>query len=341
MSCFVSFVITEVERTTYLDVIVSGNGRHNLITCLEYIQDKLLNSGIRRHYIEIVSYDAISEYYCNKAYVKLNSLERNLRQLLFNIYTLHFGKDYYSATMNVTLQGKVKGVIGSSNAKGYTNEIKRLYGVGNNEAKKIIRLQQFFYSLELADLQQFLFSPAWTSVDEEERTSFLIDNKELSMLSDAELRNALKKHSPKSDWERFFSCKIQISDVEKLIDDIRKYRNAVAHLKFFYKDDYNKSNKLILKLNKAIIEAIKLTEEKDFVEKNAELLRRAFSGIMETITKMLQTVRESTLKFIQSETFQLMKNISTQISENGIIKAIGETVLQSSKQLSVDDGVEQ
>lgn len=343
MSCSVSFVITEVEKITYLDVIASGNGHYNLIACLEYIQDKLLNSGIRRHYIEIVSYDAISEYYCNKAFVKLNSLERNLRKLLFNIYILHFGKDYYSATMDTVLQEKIKGLIGSSNAKEYQREVKQLYNVSTEHAKAIIRLQQFFYSLDFADLQQFLFSPTWTSVDEEERSAFLTDNKDLSILSNEELRKAFEKYSPKSDWERFFSCKIQISDIEELIDEIRRYRNAVAHLKFFYKDDYNRSNKLILKLNKAIVEAIKLTEEKDFAEKNAESLRRVFAGITETITEMLQSIREATLKFIQSETFQMLKNISTQIRESGIIKNLGKAALQAAEYLSLaedDDSIE-
>lgn len=334
MSCTISFVITEVEKITYLDVIVNGKGHYNLISCLEFIQDKLLNSGVRQHYIEIVSYDAISEYYCNKAFVKLNALERNLRKLLFNIYILHFGKDYYSATMNTVLQEKIKGVIGSSNAKDYLREIRQRYNVSADHAKAIIRLQQFFYSLEFADLQQFLFSPTWTKKDEEDRTAFLEKTKDLSVLSDVELRNAFEKFTPKSDWERFFSCKIQISEIEELIDELRRYRNAVAHLKFFYKDDYQRSNKIIIKLNKAIIEAIKLTEEKDFSQKNAEALCRIFSGITEAMSEMLKSVREAALTIIQSETFQLIKNISTQIKESGMLRDLGKAALGTAKYLS-------
>lgn len=334
ISCIVSFVITELQKTTYLDIIVSGKGHYNLISCLEFIQDKLFNSGVRQHYIEIVSYDAISEYYCNKAFVKLNALERNMRKLLFNIYTLHFGKDYYSVTMDTTLQEKIKGVIGSSNTKEYKREVKQRYNVSADDAKAIIRLQQFFYSLEFSDLQQFLFSPTWTSVDEEERSEFLVNNKDLSALSDVELRNSFKKFTPKSDWDRFFSCKIQISEIEDLIDEIRRYRNSVAHLKFFYKDEYQRSSKLILKLNKAVIEAIKLTEEKDFAEKNAEELRRALSGITEKISEMFKFFRETSLKFVQNQTFQLMRNISTQIRECGEVQKLGKTALQATRYLS-------
>ena len=68
----------------------------------------------------IVSYDSVSEYYCNKAYPKLNKLERNLRKLLFNTYTVNFGVDYYQKTVSPDLQKKIKGVI---QAKG--NEEKK------------------------------------------------------------------------------------------------------------------------------------------------------------------------------------------------------------------------
>lgn len=54
----------------------------------------LLASGVRDEYVDIISYDAISEFYCNKILPKLNTLERNLRKLLFNIYIVNFGKEF-------------------------------------------------------------------------------------------------------------------------------------------------------------------------------------------------------------------------------------------------------
>lgn len=295
LSVPLSFVITDVEQITYLDVIVKGSCHSNLITCLESVQDKLFNSGVRKYYIDIVSYDAISEYYCNKAFVKLNALERNLRKLLFNIYILHFGKDYYSATMVSDLQDKIKGIIGSSNSKDYQRGIKERYDVSTDLAKEIVRLQQFFYSLEFGDISELLFSSTWTTIDEEKQRAFLDTNRDLSMLSDEELRNAFKTFTPKSDWDRFFSRKIKIMDAQKLIDEIRRYRNAVAHLKFLYKEDYNKSVKLMLKLNKAILKAIELTEEKDFAEKNAESISKALSVLSDTIARLTEIVGKSTM----------------------------------------------
>lgn len=330
----VSFIITQVEKITYLDAIISGKERSKLIAALEQVQEKLFDSDIRQHYIDIVSYDAISEHYCNKIFVKLNTLERNLRKLLFNIYILHFGKDYYSATMDTGLQEKIKGLIGTSNAKEYQREVKEKYNVNTEQAKAIIRLQQFFYSFEFTDIQKFLFTPNWTSIDERERLAFLDRNKDLSDLSDDELRKAFDEFKPKSDWERFFSCKIKISEIEEIIDEIRKYRNAVAHLKFFYKDDYCKCNKLIAQLNKAILEAIKLTEEKDFEEKNAESLSKALSGFTKRITEIMNPIRESIIKFFQSESFQVLNNISTLFKESGIIQNPEIAALQTEQYIN-------
>ena len=41
--------------------------------------------------------------------------------------------------------------------------------------------------------------------DEIKKEKFLDENKDLSELSDIELRNAFDDFTPKSDWKRFFS----------------------------------------------------------------------------------------------------------------------------------------
>lgn len=87
-------IINEVAEITYLDVIIEGRSKSQAINCLEKFQSLLLASGVRDEYVDIISYDAISEFYCNKILPKLNTLERNLRKLLFNIYIVNFGKEF-------------------------------------------------------------------------------------------------------------------------------------------------------------------------------------------------------------------------------------------------------
>ncbi len=315
--CNVEFVITDVADVKYLDVFVEGKSKSQIIGCLEFIQDTLLNSGIRETYVEIISYDSISEYYCNKMSVKLNTLERNLRKLLFNIYVLNFGKDYYQATMDIELQKKIKGLINSSNSSEQKNAIKKAYKVSSNTQAAVIScLQQFFYSFELGDIQNFLFKPTWTEIDEKDKQKFLAEHEDLSELSDAELRTAIIQLSPKSDWERFFSEKVAIDDIEGMIDKIRKYRNSVAHYKFFNQNDYKNCNKLVARFNKAILSAIKITEEVDFVEKNNMTLREALSNFAERLNQIVNPVKEAAQKFFQSSAFQQLTGISRILQES-------------------------
>lgn len=322
----VSFIITEIEKTTYLDIIIEGKRRIKLVSYLESIQDKLLNSKLRHYYVDIISYDAVSEYYCNKSFGKLNELERNLRKLLFNIYILHFGKDYYSATMSKELQDKIKGVIRSRKIKEPIQNVKKIYRVDKDDAEKIVRLQQFFYSLEFADIQKFLFTPTWTPLDKREHSKFLTSHEDLSILSDIELRNAFEKFAPKSDWDRFFSSKITILEIESLVDDIRNYRNIVAHCKLIDKNTYKKYNQLILRLNKAVVNAIRITEEKDFAQKNADLLNRTLLSISQKISELMKPIQDGIQNFLSSPAIQTMQEFAKQIQESVQVKRITDLV---------------
>ena len=208
--CRTEFIITEVVDTYYLDIVVVGNTKAQIVKCLEFIQYTLLTSGVRESYIDIVSYDAVSEHYCNKIYPKLNTLERNLRKLLFNIYIVNFGRDYYKITVSEELQGKIKGVINIDSSKKGKEHVKEEYKTSTKkEAEEIERLQKFFYSFEYNDIQKLLFTPSWTDVDEADKAKFLESNADLSELSDEELRESFSKYVPRSDWERFFSNKIK------------------------------------------------------------------------------------------------------------------------------------
>jgi len=260
-SCSVFFNLKIIPFiANYLDITVEGEEESAIIKCLEEVQDKLLNSGIRDNYIAIISYDAISEYYCNKMVVKLNEFERNLRKLLFNIYILSFGKEYYQATLPSDLQNKIKGRIDST-SKEHIKLLKEEYAVNKEQATEVARLQLFFYSLEFGDILNFLFEPRSTEYDKKATENFLSKHSDL----------------PKSDWDRFFSDKIKKDNIKELINEIRKYRNSVAHFKLFYNKDYTECNKKVTELNNAIIKAIRMTEEIDFSKKNAQMLDYIFS----------------------------------------------------------------
>jgi len=299
ISCEVKFLINSVVKTYYLDVIVSGKSRTQIVKGLEHIQATIENSSIPQNYIEIISYDAISEYYCNKIYPKLNELERNLRKLLFNIYVVNFGLDYYRMTVNGELQSKIKGII-NINRKSDREKLRNIYKVSNREVDEIARWQRFFYSFEFGDIQKLLFSKGWTNDDEQAKSRFLEENKDLSQLTDEELRTAFCKYTPQSDWERFFRSKISGLDAEKIIEEIRKSRNNIAHCKFFYRAEYESCSSAIHSLNKALISAIKITENQDFSDKNSEYIKNTLSGALETIGRFTQSISDMVKPALQS-----------------------------------------
>lgn len=274
----VVFTIHNITSYCYLDICVSGKTTNQVVFALEYIHNKLVSSEIEKRYIMIVSYDSISEYYCNKAYPKLNKLERNLRKLLFNTYTVNYGVNYYQTTVSPDLQNKIKGVIQAK---------------GNEEKKQIERLKNFFYSMEFSDIQALLFAKKWTKIEEDTKAEFLSKNEKLTKLSEEELRIAFDKFSPQSDWERLFADKIDDIEIEKMIEIVRATRNDIAHCKFFYKDHYLYFNETVNILNRSITKAIKLTEEKDFVEKQAESFRIALAGIADTLAQFQKQMKET------------------------------------------------
>lgn len=278
VECTAIFIINKVKKITFLDIIVDGKSKAQAITGLEYIQELLLNHDMDDYYIPIISYDAISEYYCNKIFGKLNSLERNLRKLLFDIYIANFDVQYYEATITKEHQDEIK---------------KNIKAKGGAKSRKAEQLKTFFYALDYGSLRKILFSPSWTEIDQKEKDKFLSENTDLSTLSDEELRNKFLKFTPKSDWERFFSEKIKIEKIEELIKDIGLYRNKVAHFKFFYKQDYDECDKRIRYLNKAVLNAIKITEDKDFTEKNAAYLESLCKDIAEKIKIFRKGIMES------------------------------------------------
>lgn len=272
-----TFVINEVGKGTYIQITVSGKTKASAIKYLEGIEQKISLSDIEKKYIMIVSYDAVSEYYCNKTYPKLNELERNLRKLMFNTYTSQFGLEYYSKTISEDIQSKGKRTLKLS---------------GNEQKKKTETIKSFFYSLDYSDIQSILFEQHWTGEDQKEKNQFLAKNPNLSELSNEQLVRAFDRFTPKSDWQRLFDGKVHCSEAEisEAINYIRTNRNNVAHCKYFKKEDYIKCNGEIRKLNHKIMSAIKITETKDFSQKNFENLMLGMQRIKDSLVEFEKSI---------------------------------------------------
>lgn len=328
----VEFKVNEVVNTIYLEICVEARSKKQIIECLEEIQTKLFSSGIRENYIDIISYDSISEFYCNKMYSYLNTLERNLRKLFFNIYVLNFGSQFYSETIDKSLRDSVQSII-KQDTKSLKGQYKREYSLANNsQFDEITIIQRLFYSFDYNDMILFLFTSTWTDYNENKKNELLLENKDLSALSNEELKEIINDLSPKSNWDRFFSEKIKLVDAESIFNSIRVYRNSVAHFKFFYKKEYDMCLKEVKQLNKAVVDAIKITEQEDFDKKNAEYIRTMLMPIVEEmlngVRMFARKAREKVNNFWKSEIYAKIKESLDEIGEFSVDNYSKESLLE-------------
>lgn len=139
----VKATIYNVKKSFYVDIEVDGKTRLKVIKCLEYIHKKLEESDLntKSDYIQVMTYDAISEYYCDKVSPMLSTFERSLRHLLLSIYLVYFEQDYYLHQFDEGFEAKIKSGV---QAKG--------------SRKAIIIIQEAFYSLDFKTIEDMLFS---------------------------------------------------------------------------------------------------------------------------------------------------------------------------------------
>ena len=133
----------------YLTININEKKQINILI-LEEIDKKLQKEFEKNNYVFITSFDSISEYYCNQIYKKLNNFERNLRQLMFNIYTFSYGIEYYNISFNDDTKNKIK-----------QHRDKSII----TTSKDIELLKQSLYQLEYQDIADLLFLPKWNEDD--------------------------------------------------------------------------------------------------------------------------------------------------------------------------------
>lgn len=118
-----------------------------------------------------------------------------------------------------------------------------------------------------------------------------------------------------------------------MIEQIRIYRNSVAHFKFFYKAEYDECNKLVNRLNTAIVKAIQITEEKDFVEKNVENLSESLKGVLDIFNSFKNSVAEIFQKVATTAVSPVLTELTKSIQESIWIKSIGNFADDLKKEL--------
>ena len=90
----------------------------------------------------------------------------------------------------------------------------------------------------------------------------------------------------KSDWEIFFADKIPDLDFESDIEELKEYRNNIAHCKLITKQDYDCTTKIFDKYLNAFDRAIELTYSKDFMTNFFKSLNDSLNRISQIYKKV-------------------------------------------------------
>ena len=282
-----------VDRVYYLDITIK-NDKNNIIKSLAEFNTLFLSNDLfKKDYIPIISYDYVSENYCNILFPLLNKFERKFRKLLFLIFTAQFKDLYFETTATNEMINNAKGIIKSKK--------------GTN--KDEYRIQNYFYSLDMATLRSFLFDKQWTVIEESNKNELL--KKDLSKLTDEKLKLEISKIEPKSNWDRYFQNKKFSDDIDITMERINYIRNNVAHNKIVDEKDYNLLKSDLEKLIKEIDKAIKITETEDFIKIKNEKYENLFSGFTNSLLKLHEELYNS---FNLPRTIEMLNTLFTEVS---------------------------
>ena len=272
-------IIHAVQENCYVDIITIGDDKSDIVSAMEKVHNVLVKSEYRN--CIIITYDSISEYYCNLAFPMLTNLERLLYKLFYNIYVFNYGMEYYKVIKSEKARATASKHIESG-------EKERNY------------MKQYFYTMGFDEINDILFSYHWDDTDDKKYVDYLENNKDLSEISNEELRTTLMKIKPHNEWELLFADKMDGVQMKLLMSQIQKLRNRMVHCKSFSKEDYQnfsvKAKKTIEELNKAIIE----TEKKDFTSKNMENIVLALQLIKKKMEELNKSINISVSQFVQA-----------------------------------------
>lgn len=260
----IDFKISSCNSIYYLDL--SFNGRKDIcIKVFEYLNDLFTNNDkINEKYIPIITFDVVSEIYCNYIYPKLNNFERKLRKLMFNVFTSRFKDLYFTLSASNEIQNEVK---------------KRI-----KNGKEDFRIQNYYYYIDMGMIRNILFDKNWTNEEEKKKEKLL--KEDFSKIDEKKIKEQIMELSPKSNWDRFFTNKGFPDDIEELLKSINNLRNIVAHSRLMIKKQYENLLTLLNNGNKNVEKAIGITETVDFRiinYKNHEEIFKKIASLTRTI----------------------------------------------------------
>lgn len=184
--------------------------------------------------------DAISEYYCQKGYSIVYRTEMLMRKLIYKFMTISVGYEWKD----------------ESTPKEVLHSIRDQKGEIN-----------FLYEVDFIKLSDFLFKNI-SKTDTSELIKLIKD----ASPNDEKLLDNLKSKLPYSNWERFFSKRLNCDSnlLKTKWENLYKLRCMIAHSKKFTKDNYKMLEKLSNEICKILESALQSINEINVEDKDRD-----------------------------------------------------------------------
>lgn len=145
-------------------------------------------------------------------------------------------------------------------------------------------IEEALYEMDIKELENYLFIPRSGMPAAELRTEEFA-NEKLKELSQEDAIVLIQKLRPISIWERYFDEEVNIPNLQEKLDNIRIYRNKVAHAKCLHKDDYTACKVILTEILPQLETAIQDVSVREY---DTEQLEEVVRGMADTCTSAIK-----------------------------------------------------
>lgn len=242
----VCYELSKNENWTFLIISKNGETKENAEVLSKVIKE-IAEGDIKKFYNIFQVYDGVSKYYCIQSFEILGELERRLRELIYNIMLKIYGIEWYKETFHEELKRKLKGNL-KNNIDSYL-------------------IENALNELDYSDMIIYLFDERrFFSIDDMVDSSDSLENS-LNKMNKEDIVSYIMQSKKTCIWNKCFS-NIEIKISKKDLDDIRKYRNIVAHNKKLQYIEYQDNKQRAKCFINKVLKVTKDIDETRFNEKN-------------------------------------------------------------------------
>ena len=177
--------------------------------------------------------DEVSIDYAIRLYPEIAKLENLLRKIIYLFMTKSVGSKWIQKNIPEEMKKSVQKTM---------------------EKNQIVDVKEdYLYNADFAVLGWFFFAKYSLNGDSQR---LIIELKKEENHTPEKINALLELYEKKSNWERYFSDKIQVENLSAKWNELYKYRNQVAHSKRICKEEYKRACELILELKQAFEDCI-------------------------------------------------------------------------------------